>query len=106
MDVRGKKVVVLGLGDTGLSMTRWLHRHGAQVAVADTRAAPPHAVTLQRELPQVEVMCGEFQANRLRAADLIAISPGIDRRALPIADRKSTRLNSSHTDISRMPSSA
>ena len=70
MDVRGKKVVVLGLGDTGLSMTRWLHRHGAQVAVADTRAAPPHAVTLQRELPQVEVMCGEFQANRLRAADL------------------------------------
>ena len=24
----------------------------------------------------------------------------------PIADRKSTRLNSSHTDISRMPSSA
>lgn len=85
MDVRGKKVVVLGLGDTGLSMTRWLHRHGAQVAVADTRAAPPHALTLQRELPQVEVMCGEFQANRLRAADLIAISPGIDRRALPIA---------------------
>ena len=26
--------------------------------------------------------------------------------ASPIADRKSTRLNSSHTDISRMPSSA
>ena len=27
-------------------------------------------------------------------------------RCEPIADRKSTRLNSSHTDISRMPSSA
>ena len=27
-------------------------------------------------------------------------------RALPFTDRKSTRLNSSHTDISRMPSSA
>ena len=26
--------------------------------------------------------------------------------ALPAGDRKSTRLNSSHTDISRMPSSA
>lgn len=85
MDVRGKKVVVLGLGDTGLSMTRWLHRQGAHVSVADTRGVPPHAETVRRELPQVEVMCGEFQANRLRAADLIAISPGIDRRALPIA---------------------
>ncbi len=85
MDVRGKKVVVLGLGDTGLSMTRWLHRHGAEVSAADTRAAPPHAATLRRELPDVELMCGEFQSNRLRAADLIAISPGIDRRTLPVA---------------------
>src|SRR3954468_21483543 len=85
MDVRGKKVVVLGLGDTGLSMTRWLYRHGAHVTVADTRAAPPHAEVVRRELPDVEVQCGEFRANQLRAAELIAISPGIDRRALPIA---------------------
>ena len=29
-----------------------------------------------------------------------------DEREVGILDRKSTRLNSSHTDISRMPSSA
>ncbi|MGH8650255.1 MAG: hypothetical protein ACREUP_13290, partial [Burkholderiales bacterium] len=44
---------MLGLGDTGWSMTRWLARHGADVRVADTRADPPHAARLARELPQV-----------------------------------------------------
>jgi UDP-N-acetylmuramoylalanine--D-glutamate ligase len=85
MDVRGKKVLVLGLGDTGLSMTRWLARRGAIVSAADTRAAPPHAAELRRELPAVTLECGEFRAASLRAADLIAISPGIDRRAPAIA---------------------
>src|SRR4051812_19380624 len=80
MDVRGKKVLVLGLGDTGLSMTRWLHRHGAVVSVADTRAQPPQAATLRRELSDVALLCGALSADALRAADLIAISPGIDRR--------------------------
>ncbi len=81
MDVRGKKVLVLGLGDTGLSMTRWLARHGAIVSAADTRAEPPRAAALRRELPDVPLERGELRADRLCAADLIAISPGIDRRA-------------------------
>ena len=85
MDVRGKKVLVLGLGDTGLSMTRWLARRGAIVAAADTRAEPPHAGLLRRELPAVTLECGEFRAASLRAADLLAISPGIDRRTPAIA---------------------
>ncbi len=85
MDLRGKKVLVLGLGDTGLSMTRWLARRGAIVSAADTRAEPPHAVALRRELPAVTLECGEFSAASLRAADLIAISPGIDRRTPAIA---------------------
>ena len=85
MDVRGKKVLVLGLGDTGLSMTRWLARRGAIVSAADTRAEPPHAAELRRELPGVKLECGEFRDASLRAADLIAISPGIDRRTPAIA---------------------
>ena len=38
MQLKDRKVLVLGLGDTGLSMARWLARHGARVHVADTRA--------------------------------------------------------------------
>ena len=80
LDFKGTKVLVLGLGDSGLSMARWLSRQGAVVSVADTRAEPPHATVLARELPQVALGRGELSEASLRAADMIAISPGIDRR--------------------------
>jgi UDP-N-acetylmuramoylalanine--D-glutamate ligase len=86
MELKGRKVVVLGLGDTGLSMARWLARRGAGVRVADSRSDPPHAATLARELPQVPLATGAFDAGTLRGADVIAISPGLDRRAPPVAD--------------------
>jgi len=86
MELKGRKVVVLGLGDTGLSMARWLARRGAGVRVADSRSDPPHAATLARELPQVPLATGAFDAGTLRGADVIAISPGLDRRAQPVAD--------------------
>jgi UDP-N-acetylmuramoylalanine--D-glutamate ligase len=82
----GRKVIVLGLGDTGLSMARWLSARGARVTVADTRARPPHAALLARELPQVTLECGEIADASVRNADLIAISPGIDRRLPAVAD--------------------
>lgn len=77
--------MVLGLGDTGLSMARWLARHGADVRVADTRLDPPHAAQLARELPQVPLATGAFGEETLHGADLVAISPGLDRREAPIA---------------------
>jgi UDP-N-acetylmuramoylalanine--D-glutamate ligase len=85
LDLKGRKVVVLGLGDTGLSMARWLVKRGADVRVADSRAAPPHAGRLAREVPNVELACGPFTDETLQGAELIALSPGIDRREAPIA---------------------
>lgn len=79
------KVLVLGLGDTGLAMTRWLARHGARVRVADSRPNPPHAQTLARELPDVPVSTGAFRASLFEDLDAIAISPGVDRRDTAIA---------------------
>ncbi|MCW5604683.1 MAG: UDP-N-acetylmuramoyl-L-alanine--D-glutamate ligase [Burkholderiales bacterium] len=86
MELQGRKTLVLGLGDTGWSMTRWLVRRGAQVRVADTRREPPHAAVLARELPQVAVTAGPFDARDFDDADLVAISPGIDRREPPVSD--------------------
>ncbi len=80
LELSGRKVIVLGLGETGMSMARWLTRHGALVTVADTRVAPPRAEQLAAELPAVALERGEFRATSLQAADLIAISPGVDRR--------------------------
>jgi len=83
MNLKGKKVLVLGLGDTGLSMVRWLVRHGAWVRAADSRAAPPHAAQLRAQMPQVEVVTGAIQAACFENIDLIAISPGVPLASLP-----------------------
>ena len=77
--------MVLGLGDTGLSMARWLARKGAAVRVADSRADAPHAGRLAQELPGVPLTTGPFTDETLRGADLVSVSPGIDRREPPIA---------------------
>ena len=83
MKLKGKKILVLGLGDTGLSMVRWLARHGAQVRAADSREAPPHAAKIRGEWPQVEVVTGEITAACFANIDLIAISPGVPLASLP-----------------------
>lgn len=77
MDFSGKKVLVLGLGDSGLSMAKWLTRAGARIAVADTRALPPRAGALRSACPQAVLSTGRFARELFAGIDLIAISPGI-----------------------------
>jgi len=84
MNLNGKKILVLGLGDTGLSMVRWLARHGAQVRAADSRESPPHAAKIRAEWPQVEVLTGAIDAACFQDIDLIAISPGVPLASLPV----------------------
>ena len=77
LQLSGKNILVLGLGDTGLSCARWLAARGARVSVADTRAAPPQAGRLAELLPQVPLYTGAFDDARLQAADLLVVSPGV-----------------------------
>ena len=81
IELRDKKVLVLGLGETGLSLARWLVAQGARVRAADSRELPPAFATLRMELPQVEIRCSVFRDELLDGIDLIAISPGV-----PLAD--------------------
>jgi UDP-N-acetylmuramoylalanine--D-glutamate ligase len=77
MHLAGKKALVLGLGETGFSMARWLSRCGAQVRVADSRVTPPNADALVRELPAAELHAGPWSEAVFGGVDMIAISPGI-----------------------------
>src|SRR2546430_3493299 len=79
MSYQGRNAVVLGLGKTGLSLARYLTRHGAGVRVADTRLAPPYAAELTRELPGISIETGPFSPSTFGGADLIAISPGLSQ---------------------------
>ncbi len=77
LELKNKRVLVLGLGDTGLSVLRWLSGHGARLSVADTRAVPPGLEVVQAELPQVAVHCGAFSRDVFERAELIVASPGV-----------------------------
>ena len=77
LELKDKQVLVLGLGDTGLSALRWLHRQGARLSVADTRETPPGVATLQAELPSVKLHTGAFTEAVFNDAEIIVISPGV-----------------------------
>jgi UDP-N-acetylmuramoylalanine--D-glutamate ligase len=77
MKLAGKRVLVLGLGDTGLSVAKWVAREGGRSRVADTRAAPPGLAALKAGAPQAEVHCGPLSSRLLDGVDLMCVSPGL-----------------------------
>jgi UDP-N-acetylmuramoylalanine--D-glutamate ligase len=72
-----ERVLILGLGKTGLSVARHLAASGIGFAIADSRAQPPGLADLERELPEVPVHLGPFAPDRLRGASTLIASPGV-----------------------------
>lgn len=77
MRLTGKKVLVLGLGESGLAMARWSAWCGAQVTVADTREQPDRLPQFQEKVPEGKFISGAFDALDLSGMDVIAVSPGL-----------------------------
>jgi UDP-N-acetylmuramoylalanine--D-glutamate ligase len=69
--------LVLGLGESGLAMARWLARDGAAVRVWDSRAEPPQAAALREHVPQAELIGGALEASVLAGVDRVVKSPGL-----------------------------
>jgi UDP-N-acetylmuramoylalanine--D-glutamate ligase len=77
MQLNGKHVLVLGLGESGLASALWCARQGARVRVADTRTAPPYLEELSRRVPGADFLPGEFDNALLAGIDLLVLSPGL-----------------------------
>ncbi|MCX7175642.1 MAG: UDP-N-acetylmuramoyl-L-alanine--D-glutamate ligase [Proteobacteria bacterium] len=77
MNLNGKLLLVLGLGESGLAMARWGARRGARVRVADTRADPPTLADLRKDVPGAEFIAGEFDKTLLEGIATLALSPGL-----------------------------
>tara|TARA_R110002072_G_scaffold90500_3_gene202382 strand:+ start:9542 stop:10885 length:1344 start_codon:yes stop_codon:yes gene_type:complete len=75
--ITDKKVVVVGLGKTGLSCVRYLHAQGKQIIVMDTRNTPPGLDELIAGYPNVQCILGRLDKNILCASDEIILSPGL-----------------------------
>ena len=74
------KALIVGLGKTGLSCARFLAQRGFQVAVTDSREAPPGLSDLREAVPNMAVFLGGFDAQVFAAAEIIILSPGVSPR--------------------------
>ncbi len=80
-----KNVLVLGLGETGLSMLRWLSAQGVRLRAADSRSVPPSLAEAGRYVAAGQIFCGAFGDALFEGIDLIAISPGVPLRDPAVA---------------------
>ncbi|MCE4556356.1 UDP-N-acetylmuramoyl-L-alanine--D-glutamate ligase [Roseateles cellulosilyticus] len=69
-----QRVLVLGLGDSGLAMARWCARLGAQVTVWDSRAQPPQLGALG---DTAVFITGELTAEVVAGFHSVLKSPGL-----------------------------
>ena len=88
MDLTGKKVVVVGLAQTGIATARFCHRRGARVTVTDAKPADKLAEQLAQlaDLPLTLELGGHHVAS-FTSADLVVMSPGVPMLPEMIAAR-------------------
>src|ERR1700730_9717811 len=78
VELKGKKVLVVGLGVSGLAAALFLRRRGAQVTVSDLRSAEELAKHIPALLDAgVNVEAGGHGHATFRRQDLIVLSPGV-----------------------------
>src|ERR1700679_799689 len=78
MELKGKKVLVVGLGKSGLAAALFLRRRGTQVTASDLRSA----AALSKEIPSlleagIAVEAGGHGLLTFRRQDLVVVSPGV-----------------------------
>lgn len=90
MELAGRKVVVVGLGASGLAAARFCAARGARVVANDMRdeAALGAAAQAVRDAG-AELAAGHHEDAIFADADLIVLSPGVP--ALPVIDRAERR---------------
>ncbi|WP_284334915.1 UDP-N-acetylmuramoyl-L-alanine--D-glutamate ligase [Comamonas sp. NoAH] len=77
--LQGQRVLILGLGASGMAMARWCTRAGAHVTVADTREAPPQLALLRSDLPDANFVGGALSSALVDGQNLTSVyrSPGL-----------------------------
>ena len=79
---KGKQILVLGAGITGMSCVRYLSAQNLCFAVNDSRMKPFAAgyneQQFNEEYPNASLYLGQWDSELIASADVILISPGID----------------------------
>jgi UDP-N-acetylmuramoylalanine--D-glutamate ligase len=90
MELKGKKVLVVGLGKSGLAAALFLRRRGALVTVSDVRSAEALAKDIPALLDEgIMVEAGGHGLLTFRRQDLIVVSPGVPLNTPELAQVRS-----------------
>jgi UDP-N-acetylmuramoylalanine--D-glutamate ligase len=90
MDLKGKKVLVVGLGKSGLAAALFLRHSGAHVTVSDARSAEALAKDIPALLEEgIMVEAGGHGLLTFRRQDLIVVSPGVPLNTPELAQVRS-----------------
>ena len=73
------RTLIVGLGQTGLSVARFLIERGHSICVADDRATPPKLAELYSIDNEIEVVLGTFDAGFFCNFASVILSPGVAR---------------------------
>jgi UDP-N-acetylmuramoylalanine--D-glutamate ligase len=93
LDIKNKKVLVVGLGKSGLAAALFLRRRGAQVTVSDVRSANQLAKDIPALLEAgIMVEAGGHGLLTFRRQDLIVVSPGVPLDTPELAQAKALGL--------------
>ncbi|MBV9480765.1 MAG: UDP-N-acetylmuramoyl-L-alanine--D-glutamate ligase [Acidobacteria bacterium] len=89
MDLNGKRVLVVGLGKSGVASALFLKSRGARVTVSDTKAEDELRDQMPVLLDQgITVETGGHGERTFRAQDLIVVSPGVPVDTPPLAQAR------------------
>ncbi|MDD5440483.1 MAG: UDP-N-acetylmuramoyl-L-alanine--D-glutamate ligase [Candidatus Omnitrophica bacterium] len=85
MDLRNKKVVVVGIGTSGIDACLVLHKQGAIVSATDALSRPASAGRLGLlEERFIETEFGGHTEAFLEDVELVVVSPGVPKDSLPV----------------------
>ena len=83
--VEGRRIVILGMGRSGIAAARLLRRNGLAPTVSEMRPADQVAEALARLAPLgIETETGGHSAETLQRADLLVPSPGVSPEREPL----------------------
>ena len=74
---RSTITVVVGLGQTGFSVARFLAEQGQRFFMVDSRENPPNLEVFQKEFPDVVCDTGPLDEETLCSASEVVVSPGV-----------------------------
>lgn len=77
LDVQRSKVLVVGLGQTGVSVAHYLYKLGFKFAITDSRDKPPLKEAFFEVMPDTPIFTGGFDDSAFSVATHIVVSPGV-----------------------------